>query len=136
MNQIREVRSALILGTGGASKAVSYALEKTNISVTMVSRSNKPGCIAYADLDKKLLESVDLIVNTTPLGTFPDVNNCPDIPYMYLSGNHLVYDLVYNPEKTELLKRSEKHGARIINGYRMLVEQAEEAWKIWNFHKF
>ena len=135
MQQLSNIRSAIILGTGGASKAVRYALEKNKISFAMVSRSNKPGCITYTDLDKGILDSVDLIVNTTPLGTFPEVNLCPDLPFMHLESKHLVYDLVYNPEKSELLKRSEKHGARIINGYRMLVEQAEESWKIWNSPK-
>jgi shikimate dehydrogenase len=127
-------KKALVFGTGGSSAAVEYVLQKLGIEYLFVSRTgtDKPGIIAYDQVDKALLESNNLLINTTPLGMFPDINNSPRIPYKYLSGKHLLYDLVYNPDKTMFLKKGEEQGATIKNGAEMLIIQAEESWRIWN----
>lgn len=125
-------KSALILGTGGASKAVAFALSIMGIEWTHVSRSKSEGRISYDELSADIIYENKLIINTTPLGTYPDVNNCPDIPYSQLTEQHLLYDLVYNPEETLFLKQGKEHGAVIKNGEEMLELQALEAWKIWN----
>ncbi len=122
-------KQALILGDGGAAKAVKFVLEKLGITYQTVSRK---GNFTYSDLDKTHLEDYQIIINTTPLGTFPDLYSCPEIPYEFLSSAHLVYDLVYNPEKTKFLKLAESKFAKIKNGYEMLVLQAEKSWEIWN----
>ncbi len=122
-------KQALILGDGGAAKAVKFVLEKLGITYQTVSRK---GNFTYSDLDKTHLEDYQIIINTTPLGTFPDLDSCPEIPYEFLSSAHLVYDLVYNPEKTKFLKLAESKFAKIKNGYEMLVLQAEKSWEIWN----
>lgn len=123
---------ALILGTGGASKAVKQALTSIGIQVTLVSRNPKSDAIiSYQDLNEPLFASHQIIINTTPVGTFPEVAVCPDIPYEYLTNKHLVYDLVYNPIETLFLKNAKKQGASIQNGLQMLQNQAEKAWKIW-----
>ncbi len=126
----KRVKNALILGTGGAAEAVAYTLDKLNIHCQMASRSK--GDIRYEDITKKYLSEVRLIVNCTPLGTFPDVHQAPDIPYKALTKKHLLFDLVYNPEKTLFLERGELKNCSIMNGYSMLVGQAEASWKIWN----
>ncbi len=125
-------RSALILGTGGASKAISFVLDALEIKYTYVSRNPENGQIGYDQLSRELIEEQGLIINCTPLGTFPNINDCPNIPYKYISKNHLLFDLVYNPEETEFLKRGKIQGARITNGKQMLIYQAQKAWKIWN----
>jgi len=124
---------ALILGTGGAAAAVRFVLEQMGIEFRMVSRT-KTGVhdLTYADLDQSVMETHQLIINTTPLGTFPDVESSPDIPYALLNAGHLLFDLVYNPAKTLFLKKGEEQGSAIRNGYEMLVIQAEESWAIWN----
>lgn len=122
---------ALILGTGGASIAVQYVLKKLGIDFLTVSRSRK-GNVQYEDLSKGLLNDYNIIINTTPLGTFPNINECPAIPYEYITKNHYCYDLIYNPEKSLFLQKAENHGATVQNGYEMLVIQAEGSWKIWN----
>jgi len=124
---------ALILGTGGASKAIAYALRFSNIPYQYVSRKKSESAISYDQLrnEKSLLQDYQLIVNTTPLGTFPNVDNCPEIPYDQLNENHFLYDLVYNPEETKFLQLGKEKGALIKNGYEMLVGQAEESWRIW-----
>jgi shikimate dehydrogenase len=122
---------ALILGTGGASKAVAYALEKLNIDYQLVSRSKKTAHLAYADLNKAIIEDHKLIINATPLGMVPNENFCPDIPYTFLSAGHLLYDLIYHPEETLFLQKGKEYGAGIKNGYEMLIGQAEAAWEIW-----
>lgn len=121
---------ALILGTGGASKAVRYVLGKMEIAYDMVSRS-KPH-LTYDELTDEHIKSAQLIVNTTPLGTWPDIEAKPDIPYSAIGNQHFLYDLVYNPEKTLFLALGEKQGASVKNGYDMLRLQAEKSWKIWN----
>lgn len=125
-------QKALILGTGGASKAVHYALQTLGISTTFVSRTPSKNCILYSDLSEAILQDHKLIVNTTPLGTFPNVEEYPQVPTAYLSNEHLVFDLIYNPQKTKLMQLAEEQGATVLNGSKMLVLQAEKAWEIWN----
>ena len=123
---------ALILGTGGASKAVAYALTSMGIDWIYVSRIKGEGRISYDQLVSDIMSTYKLIVNTTPLGTYPNIENCPSIPYSMLTEEHLLYDLVYNPEETLFLRKGRELGAGIKNGKEMLVLQALEAWKIWN----
>lgn len=125
-------RQALILGTGGAAKAVAYALQQLNLTYHFVSRTPAAGQLAYAALDRDKMTEHLLIINTTPLGMAPDNGTCPDIPYEWLEPEHLLYDLVYHPEETLFLKKGKAKGAMIKNGYEMLIKQAEAAWKIWN----
>ena len=126
-------KKALVLGTGGASKAVAEALNLLNIDFKYVSRSPKgSGIIAYEDLNEEIVAEYKLIINTTPLGMYPNVDNCPDIPYDAITPGHLLYDLVYNPEETLFLKKGREKGAKTKNGLEMLYLQAEEAWRIWN----
>lgn len=121
---------ALILGTGGASKAVAFSLDQMGIRYRFVSR--KQGYLSYDNLDKSIIIQHKLIINTTPLGTFPDVDAYPDIPFNYLSSSHILFDLIYNPAETLFLKKGREQGARILNGLRMLHLQAEKSWEIWN----
>lgn len=125
-------RGALILGTGGASKAVAYVLKEMGIGYYFVSRKKKDNELGYEDLNREIFETHHLIINCTPLGTSPNVHEDPPIPYQYLNHKHLLFDLIYNPPKTKFLTEGEKRGATIMNGYEMLVLQAEESWKIWN----
>lgn len=123
---------ALVLGTGGAASAVTYVLQKLNIPATSVSREPGPGKTTYARLNKKVVDDHKLIINTSPLGMHPDIDNYPNIPYEHLTSSHFLFDLIYNPEKTEFLKKGEAKGSLILNGHEMLVIQAEESWRIWN----
>lgn len=123
---------ALILGTGGASKAVAYALKQLEVPYTFVSRSASEKSLTYDALTPELIATHTLIVNCTPLGTFPDVEQCPDIPYEGIGEGHLLYDLIYNPAETAFLKNGRLRGAQIKNGLEMLEQQAEKAWEIWN----
>ena len=127
-----EPKRALVLGTGGAAKAVVYVLRKMGIKVQMVSRTAKADCLAYEALTSKNIGNYQLIVNTTPLGMAPKIDAAPNIPYSELTNAHLCYDLVYNPEKTVFLTRGEERTCPIKNGFDMLVLQAEKAWEIWN----
>lgn len=124
--------SALVLGTGGSSRAVCFVLEQLGIEYTMVSRSAAEGRISYGDLDKERVAGTFLIINTTPLGMHPQIDTFPEIPYGQLTSHHLLFDLVYNPGLTRFLALGEEKGAEIVNGYDMLVYQAEASWKIWN----
>jgi shikimate dehydrogenase len=124
--------SALILGSGGASKAIQYALRQLKIDFLVVSRTKKTRELEYGDLNPDLMLSHPLIINTTPLGMYPNIEVAPPIPYDSLTRAHLLYDLTYNPEKTKFLRLGEQRGATVLNGYRMLVLQAEESWRIWN----
>lgn len=126
-------KKALILGTGGAAKAIAFGLQQLHIDFTFVSRLAKENTLAYEDLDEKTGEVYQIIINCTPLGTFPNTEVCPDIPYDLFTKNHIAYDLIYNPEKTTFLSKAEENGATIKNGHEMLVLQAEKAWKIWHF---
>ncbi|QTE22751.1 shikimate dehydrogenase family protein [Polaribacter cellanae] len=127
---------ALILGTGGASKAVAFALKRNNIKYKFVSR-NPSGEkeISYQDLSEKIFNKYNVIINCTPLGTSPNVDKYPTIPYQYLSKKHLLFDLIYNPELTIFLEKGKERGATVKNGYQMLEIQAEESWAIWNKNK-
>jgi shikimate dehydrogenase len=124
-------QSALILGSGGASKAVTYVLNKLGIKYTQVSRNAGEGLL-YEELDKSFMRSHQIIINCTPLGMHPIVNNCPPIPYNYITNLHLVYDLIYLPGETLFLKHASENGAVTQNGLLMLKLQAEKAWQIWN----
>jgi len=126
-------KTALILGTGGASKGIAYALNKLDIKVIFVSRN--PSSVqnySYKDLSKKVISDYNIIVNCTPLGTYPNISECPDIPFDSITNNHLLFDLIYNPTETEFLRRGKDQGATICNGSKMLHFQAEKAWEIWN----
>ena len=124
---------ALILGTGGASKAVAYVLKKIDIDYFKVSRNPKDNlAIAYADISNQLLNEYSLIINCSPLGTFPNINEKPMIPYQFLTSKHLLYDLIYNPVETAFLIEGKKRGTQVKNGLEMLELQAEESWRIWN----
>ena len=123
---------ALVLGTGGAAKAVQYALKQRKISFVQVSRTPAAGMLSYADLDQAVMESHTLIINTTPLGMYPKTDEAPPIPYQYLTPSHYLFDLVYNPDKTLFLQRGEERGAVIENGKDMLRIQADASWEIWN----
>lgn len=123
---------ALILGTGGASKAIVYALQKLGIETTFVSRSSRTGCFTYQELNKEIIEEYKLIINASPVGTFPHTAECPDIPYHFIGTGHLVFDVVYNPAETQFLAKAKAQGATTINGEGMLTGQAVAAWRIWN----
>lgn len=124
-----DIKKALILGTGGASKAVSHALKLLGVDVLFVSRSKDK--LQYRDLDETIIAEHRLIVNTTPLGMSPLHKQQPKIPYQFIGADHLCYDLIYNPEKTLFLKSAQAQGARIKNGLQMLEIQAEKSWEIW-----
>ncbi len=125
-------RSALILGTGGASKAVAYALGELGISFTYVSRNPGEGRLAYGELNADIMDTCQILVNCTPLGTFPDTDRAPLLPYDLLGPSHLLYDLIYNPPLTAFLKEGQQRGCRIKNGLEMLQIQADRAWELWN----
>lgn len=125
-------KKALILGTGGASKAIAYALKKLKIRFEYVSRSANPkAAYVYADLTEDIIKAHQVIINCTPIGTHPKVNECPDIPYDGITKTHLLFDLIYNPTQTKFLMCGEIQGAAICNGSKMLEYQAEKAWEIW-----
>ena len=123
---------ALVLGTGGASRAIRVGLQRLGIEWTYVSRTSAPGRLAYADLTPDLMEHYQVIVNCSPVGMFPRVDACPDIPYQLLTDRHLLYDLVYNPQETLFLKRGAERGAAVKNGLEMLHLQALASWRFWN----
>jgi len=125
-------KKALVLGTGGSSKAVAAVLEDLEVSFQLVSRKETPGHLTYSDLDKNSIDQIQLLVHCTPLGMFPDVDGIPPIPFQFLGPKHLVVDLVYNPEETALLRKAKEKGAKTQNGLPMLMAQAEKAWEIWN----
>jgi shikimate dehydrogenase len=127
-----EGKQALILGTGGAAKAVAFVLEKLGITYRFVSRKASENVYGYKDLTDSIIASNFVIINTTPLGMYPAVNEAPPINYNAVTNNHFLFDLIYNPEKTMFLEQGEKRGAAIKNGYEMLLLQAEESWKIWS----
>jgi len=127
-----EHKRALILGTGGASKAIDFVLKKFNIATLFVSRDPEgEGQIAYNQLTKSILQRHTIIINCTPLGTYPDIELCPNIPYQFLTSDHILYDLIYNPVETSFLKKGKEMGCTTINGLKMLELQAEKSWEIW-----
>jgi len=126
---------ALVFGTGGAAKAVAYVLKKQNIDIWFVTRKKNadlPNSFTYEELTEEIVAACKLLVNTTPLGMHPNINECPALPYQAITPQHLVYDLTYNPAETLFLKKAKDQGALISNGYNMLCFQADEAWRIWN----
>lgn len=126
-------KGAMILGTGGSSKAVGFVLENLDIACLSVSRNPVSiGQVSYEEINQDLLDQYPIIINCTPLGMFPEVHSCPPIPYDCLSSHHLLYDLIYNPEETLFLKKGRSQGAKIKNGLEMLEQQAEASWLIWN----
>ena len=124
---------ALILGTGGASKAIEYVLKQYGVEVMFASRNDsKNNVLNWNDINENVIKHHLLIINCTPLGMFPNVDSKPDIPYSALSNNHLSVDLVYNPDETLFLKLGKENGAKVINGLTMLQQQAEKSWRLWN----
>ena len=123
---------ALVLGTGGAAKAVTQGLVNLGVEPVYVSRTAAEGRLTYADLTPEVMASHKVIVNTTPLGMYPHINECPDIPYDLLTPQHLCYDVLYNPDVTQFMKKAAEHGAEVKNGLEMLLLQAFAAWNIWN----
>jgi shikimate dehydrogenase len=128
-------KKALVLGTGGAAKAVQYALELLGIEYIIVSRTKKAGILSYEELTGEIISEHLLIINTSPVGMYPKVGEAPQIPYQFITPDHYLFDLVYNPEKTLFLQKGEERGATICNGHEMLILQAEESWRIWNSEK-
>ena len=125
-------RKALILGTGGVSKAVKYALDQLGIENKFVSRNSTFDILGYYELSPSIMDDFDVIVNCTPMGMWPEVNQCPDIPYTFLSENHVLLDVIANPDETLFMKKGREHGAQAKGGKDMLEQQAVAAWNIWN----
>lgn len=126
-----ERKQAMILGTGGAAKAVAHALRQLGVEVSFVSRQKTAHTIVYEEITKNMVHANKFIINATPLGKFPDVDKCPDFPYKFLTKEHLCYDLVYNPDETLFMKKSLQAGAQVKNGLEMLLLQAFESYSIW-----
>ena len=124
--------NALVLGTGGSSKAVTYVLGKLGLHYSLVSRSPGSGDLTYAEINEQVLSEYSVIINTTPVGMFPNINQAPPLPYQFITLQHLLFDLIYNPSETLFLQKGREAGARTKNGLEMLEIQAEEAWAIWN----
>jgi len=129
---VKSTDHAMVLGTGGAARAVNVALQQLGVEVMSISRHKKASTIVYEEITKAMVADCRLIVNATPLGRYPDIDKCPDFPYRFLDSRHLCYDLNYNPEVTAFLSRARKHGADTRNGLEMLLLQASEAYSIWN----
>ncbi len=125
-------KKALILGTGGGSKAIQFVFKKLGIEYLVVSRTGKHPFIQYQQIDELICTEYSIIVNTTPLGMSPQIDNFPEIPYQFLNENHLLFDLIYNPDETLFLQKGKAAGAQTKNGYEMLLLQAEANWEIWN----
>jgi shikimate dehydrogenase len=126
------VRNALVFGTGGSSRAVCHVLKKFGLNIDRVSRKRKPGILVYSDIDSGFIGRTQLIINTTPLGMFPNIESRPEINYKMLNKTHILFDLVYNPEITTFLRLGAEQGCSTISGITMLYSQAEKAWEIWN----
>jgi shikimate dehydrogenase len=125
-------KKAIILGNGGSSKAIDYVLKMMAFETLVVSRKKTKSSITYDKMDEDIVSSHHLIVNCTPLGTFPNIHDYPHIPYKFVGKDHLLFDLTYNPQVTEFMEIGMIQGARVSNGYKMLINQAEKSWKIWN----
>ena len=125
-------KNALILGSGGASKAVKYVLKKLKINYSTVSRKEGKSEFVYENLNEVILNKFKMIINCSPVGTFPNINNCPNIPYEFLTKDHILYDLVYNPIESLFLKKGKELGCKTKNGLEMLEIQANESWSVWN----
>ncbi len=131
MNKIDNIDSALILGTGGAAKTIIYFCKKNNIPFNVVSRQESNLNLSYNELNEDIFKKRVLIVNCTPLGTYPDINRCPKLPYELINKENILFDLVYNPSETLFMKKGKEIGCKTLNGYQMLRLQAEMSWKIW-----
>lgn len=131
VNKIDNIDSALILGTGGAAKTIIYFCNKNNIPFNIVSRQESNLNLSYNELNEDIFKKRVLIVNCTPLGTYPDINKCPKLPYDLINKENILFDLVYNPSETLFMKKGKKIGCKTLNGYEMLRLQAEMSWKIW-----
>ena len=131
MNKIDNIDSALILGTGGAAKTIIYFCNKNNIPFNVVSRQESNLNLSYNELNEDIFNKRVLIVNCTPLGTYPDINRCPKLPYELINKENILFDLVYNPSETLFMKKGKEIGCKTLNGYQMLRLQAEMSWKIW-----
>ena len=125
-------KKALILGTGGASSAVAFVMKKLNIEFTYISRSAGANAIEYNKVDEKVMNEHHLIINASPQGTFPDIHLAPQLPYAFLTNDHVLFDLIYNPPETRFLQEGKKRGCKTLNGQKMLEYQAEKSWQIWN----
>ena len=125
-------KKALILGTGGAASAVAYVMRKLEIEFSYISRRVGENSINYEAVDETVINEHQLIINASPVGTFPNIDQAPDLPYTFLSLDHVLYDLIYNPPETRFLKEGKTRGCKILNGQKMLVYQAEKSWDIWN----
>lgn len=125
-------RKALILGTGGASKAINYGLKSLGLETVLVSRFERPGTIQYKDITPDVVKEYNVIVNCTPSGMFPHYDECPDLPYEALDNHNLLYDLIYNPDETLFMKKGRERGAQTMNGLEMLLLQAFASWDFWN----
>lgn len=125
-------RKALILGTGGASKAINYGLKSLGLETVLVSRFERPGTIQYKDITPDVVKEYNVIVNCTPSGMFPHYDECPDLPYEALDNHNLLYDLIYNPDETIFMKKGRERGAQTKNGLEMLLLQAFASWDFWN----
>jgi shikimate dehydrogenase len=130
------VKQALILGTGGSSRAVMYVMKKLGIQAALVSRERRKEIFSYQDITDEILYNTQLIINTTPLGMYPGISSKPDINYIKLNENHILFDLVYNPEITSFLRMGKERGCSLITGLKMLYSQAERSWEIWNDDRF
>lgn len=125
-------KKALILGTGGASKAVAYGLKSLGLDFLFVSRTKKPGCLTYNEVTPKVVDEYNVIVNCTPVGMYPNYDDCPDLPYENLDNHNLLYDLIYNPDETLFLAKGREQGAITKNGLEMLLLQAFASWEFWH----
>ena len=128
-------RRALILGTGGASRAICYVLSNLSIHTVLVSRTPRIGMLGYGDLNEEIMKRFKVIINCSPVGTFPNIDECPQIPYQFIGQDHILFDLVYNPDKSLFLQKGEAQGAKIKNGLEMLHRQADASWEFWNSTK-
>lgn len=131
---LKQVNRALVLGTGGAAKAVAYVLQKHGIPFTSISRNPAGNQLSYEQLTEDIIHNHQLIINCTPVGMFPNIQQAPAIPYQFITSEHIAYDLIYLPEQTEFLKKCKDHGATIHNGLAMLHLQADKSWEIWNLN--
>ena len=131
VNKIDNIDSVLILGTGGAAKTISYFCKKNSIPYSLVSRQSSNLNLTYNDLNENLFSKKVLIVNCTPVGTFPKINSCPELPYELIKKENIFFDLVYNPPETLFMKKGTEIGCKTLNGYEMLEFQAEMSWKLW-----
>ena len=125
-------KKALILGTGGASKAINYGLKSLGLDTVLVSRFERPGTIQYEKITPEVIEEYNVIVNCTPVGMYPKADSCPDLPYEAMGSHNILYDLIYNPDETLFMKKGAEHGATTKNGLEMLLLQAFASWDFWN----